>query len=210
MSEPSEAPSPEAEPPVQSAPPSVPAPNPAASEAGPDAQYRAAASAFRSTRYRPLLGPALVCFGAMLWAYVVLGDLVLAFGFPEAAAVLVLLVTFGASAHASGRQSLALLPPNPGGEARRLVLPGLAGFGFTLVTVLVVTAFAHAGRASADSPITLFLLATSFVAATYGYHLSGPSLNRPGGALRALSIAARVFGGLLTIIVVARTLVAWR
>jgi hypothetical protein len=166
-------------------------------------------ASFRRSRHRPLAGPALVTFGVLLWAYVAFGHLVLAFGFPEGLAVLTVLGTFAVAAYTSGRQSVALLRPLPGTERVRFALPGLLGAGLVLATVLLVTAFAMTQLAQ-DAPITLFLLALAFGAATYGYHVSGPNLNPPPPALKVVLLGARVLGALLSIAVVASALIGWR
>jgi len=190
---------------VAPAPLPAPAPMPSIEE-----QYANAQRAFRRRNLRPLLGPTLVASGVLLWAYVVFGDLVIGVGFPDGLAVVIVLAIFVLTGYASGRQSLAMLPAASASEQRRLLLPAFGALGLTLATVLFVSVFARAGRPSGDGPVVLLLLALGFGAATYGYHLSGPNLLRPGKAIKGLILGARLFGALLTIVVIAHALSSWR
>ncbi|HEY3499899.1 MAG TPA: hypothetical protein VGK73_34650 [Polyangiaceae bacterium] len=171
-----------------------------------DAQPAPARDAFTRRRRLPVLGPSLVTSGTLLWAYVAFGDLVVAAGFPEFLALLAVLAIFAGTALACGRESLALLPAPPELELRRLATPGLAGFGLVFLTVLLVAAAARTSRASADSLITLFLLAVAGTAALVGRRLTGPAPRHAKPARRALALVGRIAGALLTLVVVARTL----
>src|SRR5262245_47420086 len=52
---------------------------------------------FRGGTQRPVLGPALTIFGVWVWAYAVVGQLVVALEFPEALGFLGLLAAIGAA-----------------------------------------------------------------------------------------------------------------
>lgn len=183
-----------------------PAPPPLAPVEDEDTPIEVRGRPFSAPPRFPLLGPSLLTFGTLLWAYVTFGDLVVVAGFPEFLATLIVLAVFLRSAYASGRQSLALSPAPPELRQRRLVTPGAYALGAAFSTVLFVSGLAGTSRMSVDSLITLFLLGLSLVTGLTGRRLSGPLPRPPNASLRALSLGLRIVGALFTFFVVARTL----
>ena len=107
---------------------------------------------------RPLLGVSLWCFGALFWAYLVVGELVVWTAFPEALGVLAVLGAFGIAWH----QGTSQMPPAP---RWRILLPGIVAFCLWLITLVVSTAlFSTGGRKNAELAA---LLLWSFAAAAY-------------------------------------------
>jgi len=119
------APPPNAPPPfAQPAPMVAPPLEPPAFEAA------AFAAPMRTRRGRPVLGASLWIFGALLWAYVVMGEWVLKFELPEAFAALAVLAAAG-MAWLSATRHLTQRPQQ--------LTPAALGVGLFVVTLIVST-----------------------------------------------------------------------
>ena len=106
---------------------------------------------FRGRRGRPVLGGSLWVFGAVLWAYVVMGEWVLRFNLPEAWGALVVLATFGLAWFSSVEHLTA-----PADRWRKL---GPAALGLVLFVsmILVATLLLGSPRQSIAGAVTLLL-----------------------------------------------------
>ena len=141
---------------------------------------------------RPLVGVSLWCFGALLWSYLVVGEIVVWTAVPEALGVVAVLGAFALAWYRGTSQ----MPRTP--HLRRL-LPGIIAFFSWLLALLISTAvFDTAGRKNAE--LTALLL-WSFAASAYalGRHLT--ALNRPPSSPfeRASRIALWVIAGVATL-----------
>ena len=106
---------------------------------------------FRGRRGRPVLGASLWIFGAVLWAYVVMGEWVLRFDLPEAWGALTVLATFGVAWFSSVEHLKA-----PADRWRKLT-PAALGLVLFVILVLLVTLFFGTARRSVVGGITLLL-----------------------------------------------------
>ena len=141
---------------------------------------------------RPLVGVSLWCFGALLWAYLVVGEIVVWSAVPEALGVLAVLGAFGVAWYRGTSQ----MPPT---SRFRILLPGIIAFVSWLVTLVMSSAlFDTGGRKNAELAA---LLLWSFSAAAYalGRHLTAltPVPLSPGA--RAGRIALWLIAGLATL-----------
>lgn len=135
---------PPAELPPRMAPPSQPPPGmvalPPATDLAPTAR-----------RGHPVLGASLWTFGALLWAYVVMGEWVLRFQLPEAMGALTVIAAYGLAWLSAVRDL------NTPADRWRRLLPGPIGFGLFVLTVLLVTLLFGTTRQSIVGAITVFL-----------------------------------------------------
>ncbi len=144
-------------------------------------------SAFAGDVRRPLLGPSLWIFGALLWAYVVAGEFVVVADFPELIAILGVLLVYATSwfMAVQGKRSEELDGP-------WALAPGvlaLALWGFTLVCV--TAAFGSSSRSDIEAvTIGLWLLGA-------GVYFLGRRLTGPSKAPRSLSARVRTAGAWL-------------
>ncbi len=127
----------------------------------------------RVARTHPILGPAIWTFGAMLWAYVVLGEYTTAGFIGESIAVSLLVFAAGASWYFAVRhRSLASQ-----GKIVRLGLKLAPGF----IALLLLTGCAlfmdYVGESShqnQDIPMTLAFMVLGVLAFFWGQRLTGP------------------------------------
>jgi hypothetical protein len=141
---------------------------------------------------RPLVGVSLWCFGALLWSYLVVGEIVVWTAVPEALGVLAVMSAFGLAWYRGTSQL-------PRASRVRILLPGLIAFCSWLV-VLVMSSAVLNTAARKDAELTALLL-WSLAASAYalGRHLT--ALNRvPASRLeRASHIALWAIAGLATL-----------
>ena len=141
---------------------------------------------------RPLLGISLWCFGALLWSYLVAGEMVVWTAVPEALGVLAVLGAFAVAWYHGTSQM-------PRAAHWRILLPGLIGFFSWLITLLICSAvFETGGRRNAELA-ALLLWSFSATAYTLGRHLTAlnyVSLSKPA---RAGRIACWVITALATL-----------
>jgi hypothetical protein len=143
---------------------------------------------------RPLVGVSLWCFGALLWSYLVAGEIVVWTAVPEALGVLAVLGAF-AIAWFHGTSQMPRTPQ------MRSLLPGIIAFLAWIITLVLSTAvFNTGGRKNAEMAA---LLLWCFAVGVYalGRHLT---------ALNPLSLSprARTAGIVLWLIVALATLMA--
>jgi len=141
---------------------------------------------------RPLVGATLWCFGALFWAYLVVGEIVLWTAVPEALGVLAVLGTFGVA----WQRATSQMPQAP---RVRWLLPGIIAFFGWLFALLVCSAlFSTGGRDKAE--LTALLL-WSIAAATYalGRHLTAQNRLPLSMRARAGRIALWVIAGIATL-----------
>lgn len=151
-------------------------------------------------RGHPVIGASLWTYGALLWAYVVLGEWVLRFNLPEGMGALTVIAAFGVAWLSAVRDL-----KTPADRWRRWV-PGVAGFGLFVVTVLLVTLLFGTTRRSIVGAITVMFW--FFSAAVY---IAGRVVTaRPRVARTRARTAATVLlwlvSGLGTLVSVASTL----
>lgn len=144
------APPPFAPPPVEP-PPFGPPPNPPPPFAPVPNAPHLFTDQFRGQRGRPVLGGSLWVFGAVLWAYVVMGEWVLRFDLPEAWAALVVLASYGL-AWFSAVEHLTTRA-----DRWRKLAPGATGLVLFVLLVLFVTVTLGTSRQSIVGGITLLL-----------------------------------------------------
>lgn len=136
---------------------------------------------------RPLLGVSLWCFGALFWAYLVVGEIVVWTAVPEALGVLAVMGAFGVAWYHGTSQ----MPRTP---HWRILLPGIIAFLSWLVTLAMSTAlFSTGGRKNAELAA---LLLWSFSATAYalGRHLT---------ALNGVPLSARARTGRIALWLIA-------
>jgi len=141
---------------------------------------------------RPLIGVSLWCFGALLWSYLVVGEIVVWTAVPEALGVLAVLCAFGLAWHRGTSQ----MPPAP---IWRILVPGIVAFFSWLVALLFsCVVFNTGGRKNAE---LVALLLWCFAAGAYalGRHLTALQDVSSSTLERASRIALWVIAGLATL-----------
>ena len=141
---------------------------------------------------RPLVGVSLWCFGALLWAYLVVGEIVVWTAVPEALGVLAVL---GAFALAWYRGTSQLSRASRGSW----LVPGIIAFCSWLV-VLVICGAVFNTAVRKDAELTALLL-WSLAAGTYalGRHLTALNPVPASKLERASHIALWLIAGLATL-----------
>ena len=141
---------------------------------------------------RPIIGATLWCFGALFWAYLVVGEIVVWTAFPEALGILSVLIAFGLAWHRATSQ----LPQAP---RWRWLLPGIVAFFSWVLTLAICSAvFSTGGRKEAELAA---LLLWSFAGATYalGRHLTAQHRVSLSPNARAGRIALWLIAGIATL-----------
>ncbi|MDB4944034.1 MAG: hypothetical protein JWP97_3568 [Labilithrix sp.] len=124
-------------------------------------------------RGRPVLGPALGVYGALLWSFVVAGQLTTSLSLgaplPEALAVLAVMAA-GLVALISGvaRARRAVPPRSAVHLLGRIMGTGLVGFSLFVVTLIGATVAGQIGASPAADLLVAFVLVGVGVAATVG------------------------------------------
>ena len=142
---------------------------------------------------RPLVGVSLWCFGALFWAYLVVGEIVVWTAVPEALGVLAVMGAFGVAWYHGTSQM-------PRAPQFRILLPGIIAFFSWLVALVMSTAvFSTGGRQQAELAA---LLLWSFAAATYtlGRHLMGQVSVPLSSNARTGRIALWLIAGIATLL----------
>jgi len=173
------APAPFAPPPVEP-PPFAPPPNPPPPFAPVPNAPHLFTEQFRPRRGRPVLGGSLWVFGAVLWAYVVMGEWVLRFDLPEAWGALVVIASYGVAWFSSVEHFT-----NRADRWRKLA-PGAAGLALFVILILLVTLLFGTSRQHVIGAVTILLW--FFAAAFYilGRRVSArPRVVRQRGRLAA-------------------------
>ncbi|HYP97224.1 MAG TPA: hypothetical protein VER96_01035 [Polyangiaceae bacterium] len=141
---------------------------------------------------RPMIGATLWCFGALFWAYLVVGEIVVWTAFPEALGILAVLIAFGLAWHRATSQ----LPQAP---RWRWLLPGIVAFFSWVFTLLISSAaFSTGGRKEAE---LVALLLWAFAGASYalGRHLTAQQAVPMNPNARAGRIALWLIAGIATL-----------
>lgn len=99
----------------------------------------------------PVLGPSLWTFGALLWAYLVIGECVLSFGLPEAVGFVLVLLAYGIAWLASMPDTAA-----PANRWQKLA-PGVTGLALFITTLFFAATLFGTSRRSHIAGITLLL-----------------------------------------------------
>jgi len=190
------------------APPAEAPPTPADHSEGPT-PYRsvemAPAAEPRVSRGMTLWGPVLSIFGVLLWAFVVMGQLVTTYApgrhellLGEATGVLFVLGASMAAWLRAVRHSLRVSPVN--GRAKRveralsLGILALIGWGVAMGVAMVI------GRAVSDGSTTFLMLFIAAGAFFYGRRLLGQSKGSQPQARSIVAIALWAGAGLITLV----------
>jgi hypothetical protein len=154
---------------------------------------------------RPILGGAISVFAALLWAFVVFGQLTTSWlsGAPlePALAIAGVVLATGAAFVAATRRGRQAAPPatraRAFGRALAVVLLAFAMFGWTL---FVATALGVASRRGADFPIAAALALLSLVAAIAGPRVTSAARPERTPAARVIHAALWIAGTVLTLV----------
>lgn len=208
---PPSAPPPDA--PALAAPPSQPPPDMAPPPFGPPSQPPpgmappgmappppATDLALTARRGHPVLGASLWTFGALLWAYVVMGEWVLRFQLPEAMGALTVIAAYGLAWLSAVRDL-----NSPADRWRRL-LPGPIGFGLFVMTVLLVTLLFGTTRRSIVGAITVFLWFFSAAVYIAGRYVTARPRRPRTRARTVATVVLWLLSGVGTLIFVVSTL----
>jgi hypothetical protein len=147
------------------------------------------------SRRRPLLGPSLWIFGVLLWAYVVLGELVVTLDFPELLAVLIVLSALaGAWWLSAGRADSGM----------RRIAPLLIAIGLW-AGVIALSARAESGRSKTVALVTIALTLFALLSFALGRYLT--RVPRPATKLRrAGRVALWLISALVTLVTLASSM----
>lgn len=154
-----------------------------------------AASAFRVRRERPVLGPSLWIGGALLWAYVVMGEWVVTIELPEVLGWLVVLLAYAVSWVFAVRR----LAP----ERRRalfVVTPGVLGLVWFVFVVFFISSLLGSSRRSVVAGITVMLWFISAAMFGAGRQLTAKRRTKLEGWPRAGVAMLWVVAGLGTLV----------
>lgn len=156
---------------------------------------------FKARPTHSVLGPALWLFGTTLWAYVVVGQLVVVQDFPEPIGVIGALFTIAASWYFAIEQSFLTDEPTPKTRLPRILAPLGIALGLWLATTLLSAAIGHASSDNIDSVITLALWLFSLIALFVGRRMISGTLRAPqDSARRALGILLWLGAALVTLV----------
>lgn len=158
---------------------------------------------FRVRATWPCLGPALWMAGVLLWSYIAFGRLVLNRGFPELAAIPIVLFCSALGAYAALERSLGCDPaPTPHARRTRIVQATALGFGLFLGAISLAVIIGLTSGEDLDAPLSLLLTVAAVVAVFVGRRTTQAPWLADDPARRAL-------GSLLWLASVALTLLAW-
>jgi hypothetical protein len=155
---------------------------------------------FKARPSRPMLGPSLWLFGALLWAYVVAGELVVRSSFPEPLGWLGLMFVLGTTWFFAIERSFVEDPPVPNERAKRVFVPLAAAIGLWLATLILSTVIGATTPGDLDGLITvglwLFSLAPFFV----GRRMTGTQHPAIDPSRRPLAILLWIGATLVTLV----------
>lgn len=156
---------------------------------------------FKARPLHPVLGPALWLFGTALWAYVVVGQLVVGEGFPEPLGALGAVFAVGVSWYFAVEQSFLTEEPTPKTRLARILAPLGIALGLWLATTLLGTAIGLANRDNIDSVITLGLWLFSLIPFFVGRRMTRGARRSPQEmGRRAVGILLWVGAALVTLV----------
>lgn len=130
---------------------------------------------FFRQKSRPLLGGVLWTFGALLWAYLVMGELVVHFELNEVLAVLVVAAVLGISWYGAARHA-------PAGNLGRKIAPGVLGIVLFFVALVFVSAVFGSSRQRTVEALTVAFWFPALLAYVLGRNLiraPKPERSRP-------------------------------
>lgn len=155
---------------------------------------------FRSRAVWPRLGPALWMAGVLLWAYVVVGRLIVSHGFPEGVGAIIVLMSFATAAYFSLEQSRVVDPPEPGGARARIAQAVLLAIGLFLGGVALAIMVGLTSHDDLDEPLTYVLLLFSLAGIIFGKRATSDKSVRRDLQRRALSAFLWLGGALVTLL----------
>lgn len=173
-------------------PPSVPPPG--FPPSGADAATGLAPEAFAQRRRFPVLGASLWIFGALLWAYLIMGEWVIHLKLPEGVGVLVVAIAYGVAWFTSVREL------GQSGSRWKLVVPGLVAVVLFAATLLLVSGLFGSSRRSTIAAVTMSLWFFSAAVYVLGRHLRARSRVNRTRWQAAGSIALWIVSGLVTLV----------
>jgi len=154
----------------------------------------------RADRGHPVLGPSLWTFGALLWAYLVMGECVLSFGLPEAVGAVMVLLAYGLAWFAAVPDLTA-----PANRGQKLV-PGCIGLVLFIVTLFFTTTLFGTTRRSHIAFITLLLWFFSATMFLLGRRWTVRTRTRRQRWPVAGTVLLWIISGLTTLVALASTL----
>lgn len=179
-------------------PPSVPPPG--FPPPGVDTLPSVMPEALGRRRGSPVLGASLWIFGALLWAYVVMGEWVIHLSLPEGLAVLIVAIAYGLAWVTSGRGL------GEGAGRWKVVVPGIAALVLFFVILLLVAGLFGSGRRSTVAAVTVCLWFFSAAVYVLGRHLRArPRVTRSRWQA-AGTIVLWIVSGLMTLVSLIATL----
>ncbi len=136
-------------------------------------------SPFRKvSRLRPIFGPSIWTFGALLWAYVVLGEYTTAGFIGEAIAGALLILVAAVSWTIAVRRSLAT-PPRRFGVLGRTLFPGAIALLLSIFCALFMNFVGESSHQNPDVPMTLAFMVLGMLAFFGGKRLTGSVDKQP-------------------------------
>jgi hypothetical protein len=143
----------------------------------------------KNRRPRPVLGPALTVFAALLWAYAVIGTFTTSWisgsaPLGEGVAVLLVAATAGAALAQAVRRSRSIPANGTGGLIGRAVAVGLLAIVMWGLVVILAIVFASAIPANVDAVVMTSFLVIAAMAARTGHRMTGAA---PAARLRTMS-----------------------
>lgn len=150
---------------------------------------------FKPRPSRPLLGGALWIFGALFWAYLVMGELVVTLELSEVIGFVAVLVAVGLAWQGAVEGA-------PAGKLAPKIVPGVAGVLLFLFTLFFFTALFGSGSRSAIAGLTVAFFFPAVGGYIIGRRLTGPKGPPLTGKRRVARIALWVVSLVATAITV--------
>ncbi len=125
----------------------------------------------------PIVGPALWTFGAMLWAYVVLGEYTTAGFIDEAIAVSLLTFAAGACWYLAVRRG-PMTAPFHAGILGRKILPGIIALLLAAGCALFMNFIGESSQRNLDVPMSLAFMVLGMLTFFGGQRLTGSGDNQ--------------------------------
>ncbi|HWA77913.1 MAG TPA: hypothetical protein VG937_36515 [Polyangiaceae bacterium] len=155
---------------------------------------------FKAHPTRPVLGPSLWLFGALLWAYVIAGELVVRSGFPEPLGWLGVLFVLGVTWFFAIERSFVEDPPAPNERLKRALSPLVAALGLWIATLIVSTLIGATSRGDLDGLITVGLWLLSLAPFFGGRRMTGNRRPPIDPSRRPLGILLWIGAALVTLV----------
>jgi hypothetical protein len=146
---------------------------------------------FNAQQGRPLLGGSLWTFGALLWAYLVMGELVVNAELNEPFAMLIVTAALGIAWYGAVRHA-------PPGNLPRKIAPGLIGIAIWIVALFLAAVTCGTTRRSTIEALTVVFLLPALGAYFVGRRLTANPKLELSRRRRAAEIVLWVSSGLVT------------